>query len=302
MIPRMSLGCMMNFLPLIFPVVEDSDDSGDNFILPALEPENAVKQDSGNHLSEATMAAENAPASSVSPKVSINVVKRVYENDRIVYFTPMKNSKRSRGDQGRKAELPKAPLTMEKVVRPVTYMKPQEYATIDDDTEPEEILYREVLVHGKLSSDPLQIRLNLSDKLADQLDPNHLEEQFKVKLIRCDEEDEIQYVTNFRKSAPFRPSFAKTLLERDATRNCVLVSIRKMGRNGDTSKPLPLSSSHGNCKFHFRFEFWIGDSLIETVKSRTVRIHSKQTERKERWRTVGTQEKEMKRKGKRKTQ
>ena len=267
-------------------VVEDSVDTSESFILPAwtreLEPENVLKNDSGSdQLSEATMPAENALTIPVSPKGSIQVFKREREDDACVYFTPIKNSKRSRGDPGKKqkAELPKSPQTMEKVAGPVKYMKPQEYTSIDDDTEPEETLYREALVHGKLSSDPLEIRLNLSDKLAHQLDPNHLEKQFKVTLIRFDDEDEVQYVTNSGECVTFRPS-VKATLERDATRTWLSVSIRKMGRNGDTSKSLPLSSNHTNCKFHFRFEFWIGDSLIETVKSRAVRIYSKQTEKK----------------------
>lgn len=54
------------------------------------------------------------------------------------------------------------------------------------------------------------------------------------------------------------------------------LTIRRKGPVSDPSQSLPLSNNHGKFPFHFQFDFWIGGSLVESVRSKPTKIYSKE--------------------------
>ena len=264
-----------------------SRDISDNFVLRAwtqdFEPENVVKQGSRDHLRDTDVVEVDVPANHLVGRGSIGVLKRERDEDTCrAPTTSSGRTKRRRQDPIEKPESvedqSESPKPMENGLRPVEDMKSEGNGTfLDPETEPEVELYQEFLKpNGKLSLDPLRFRLVLSENLSRQLDPHHLRKQCQAKLIKWCKEDEVEYVTDSKKVVKFRPKIEEIKLERESTRTCLLVTIRRKGPVSDPSQSLPLSSSHGKFPFHFQFEFWIGGSLIETVRSRAVTIFSKQ--------------------------
>ena len=149
-------------------------------------------------------------------------------------------------------------------------------AIIDPETEPQTPLYQEFLKSdGSLSIEPLYIRLRLSKSLAKELKQTKLRDQVQVKLMKGFKDEEVEYVDS-GKPVKFRPRVEDLRLEKEGGKAVLLVTIRRKGPISNPSQSLPLSGNHGKFPFYFQFEFWIDNSLVETVTSQSIYIYSKE--------------------------
>lgn len=148
---------------------------------------------------------------------------------------------------------------------------------IDPNHDFPETLYREyITVHHSLASDPIEIRLNLSDVSFEKLvqADKPMQELIKVSLKKhgagCSEDPE--YMDDQGNNKIARPFVKECSLNKGDQQ--LIVKVQRKGPVGDTEKWLPLTKCHGNFRFDFVFEILPSG---ERVRSRPVEIRSKQT-------------------------